>query len=272
MTDEKNNQTLLPAITELSDQLYKIIADAFDNTFRAYLHGADVKKNSNYFLIKSGLPHPIANLLITRNQNDVGLLSEGVESLCSDEFPSGVVCLGQVSSEAVKLLEDRGFQLAEEMPAMAIDLQDMTEATLGGDYTFQQVGVDEHDLWVDTFAKGYELPREFANRFGPGNMPSIAKETEEYRYYVVFNNDLPVSTSLDIIRDGIVEVYCISTIPDYRGKGIGRFVTAEPLRIASEEGYKTAILQASLQGAPVYRHLGFDSFGVIPLYVRTPAQ
>jgi predicted acetyltransferase len=81
-----------------------------------------------------------------------------------------------------------------------------------------------------------------------------------------------VSTSLDIIRDGIVEVYCISTIPDYRGKGIGRFVTAEPLRIASEEGYKTAILQASLQGAPVYRHLGFDSFGVIPLYVRTPAK
>ena len=77
MTDENNNQTLLPAITELSDQLYKIIADAFDNTFRGYLHGADVKKNSNYFLIKSGLPHPIANLLITRNQNDVGLLSEG---------------------------------------------------------------------------------------------------------------------------------------------------------------------------------------------------
>ena len=101
MADEKNNQTLLPAITELSDQLYKIIADAFDNTFRGYLHGADVKKNSKFFLIKSGLPHPIANLLITRNQNDVGLLSEGVESLCSDEFPSGVVCLGQVSSEVV---------------------------------------------------------------------------------------------------------------------------------------------------------------------------
>jgi hypothetical protein len=100
MTVEKNSQMLFPAITELSDRLYKVIADAFDRTFRGYLQGKDVKENDKYFLFQSGLPHPIANLLITRNQDDAALLIEGVEPLCSDKFPSAVVFLGQVGSEA----------------------------------------------------------------------------------------------------------------------------------------------------------------------------
>ena len=271
MTVEKNSQMLVPAITELSDRLYQVIADAFDRTFRGYLQGKDVKGNDKYFLFQSGLPHPIANLLITRNQDDAALLIEGVEPLCSDKFPSAVVFLGQVGSEADELLRSRSFELAEKMPAMAIDLHDLTITTLGDDYTIQQVGADEHDLWVDTFAKGYELPYALADRFGPAMVASIAEEAEEYRYYIVFHNSRAVSTALDIIRDGIIEVYCISTITEYRGRGIGRFVTGEPLRLASDEGYRTAILQASLQGESVYRYLGFESFGDIPLYVRIPA-
>jgi len=271
MTDEKNN-LLLPTITDLSDRLYDVIAEGFDNVFRRYFHGPDVKKDDWYFRINSGLPHPMGNLLITSNQNDIGILSDGVEPLCSDEFPSGVVCLGDVGIEAATLLEERGFKLAEEMPAMAINLQDMTGATLDEGYTFRQVDPDDHDIWVDAFARGYELPQEFAERLGPGYVESITDGTENHRHYLVYHGDRPVSTSLDVIRNGIVEVYCISTLPEYRGRGLAKYVTAEPLRIASEEGYKTAFLQASLQGAPVYRNLGFDTFGVLPLYIKIPPQ
>ena len=67
-------------------------------------------------------------------------------------------------------------------------------------------------------------------------------------------------------------MYCISTVPEYRGKGLGRYVTAEPLHIAFEEGYKTAILQATLKGERIYRNLGFESYGELPLYVKLPDQ
>lgn len=272
MTNKNNNQPVSPTLNDLSDRLYNVIADGIDNVFRGYLHGPDVKQDNRYFRINSALPHPLGNLLITWNQNEIEILREGIEPLCSDEFPSGIVCLGEVGNETDRLLKDLGFQLAEKMPAMAIELQNLTEITLGDDYTFRQVGPDEHDLWVDAFAKGYELPREFAERFGPSHVASIAKDSETHRHYLAFHNDLPVSTSLDIIRDGIVEAYCISTVPEYRRKGLAKYVTAEPLRIAFEEGYKTAILQASLQGAPIYLHLGFESYGVLPLYVRIPGQ
>ncbi|MDD9866609.1 MAG: hypothetical protein OXS32_09685 [Verrucomicrobiales bacterium] len=263
---------IIPTVADLSDRIYDVITDGFDNVFREYFHGPDVVTDDWYFRINSGLPHPMGNLLITGNQNNVGVLSDGIAPLCSDEFPSGVVCLGEVGEEADALLKARGFQLAEEMPAMAIDLQNLTETTLGDEYTFRQVGPDEHDLWVDAFAKGYELPPAFAERIGPAHAGSVAKENEEHRHYLVYHDDLPVSTSLDLIRNEIVEVYCISTVPEYRGKGLAKHVTAEPLRIAAGEGYKTAFLQASLQGAPVYCHLGFDTFGVLPLYVRIPAS
>ena len=121
--------------------------------------GRTWSRTTGIFRINSGLPHPMGNLPITGNQNNIGVLSDGIEPLCSDEFPSGVVCLGDVGDEADVLLKTSGFQLAEEMPAMAIDLQNLTETTLGDEYTFRQVGPDEHDLWVDAFAKGYELRR-----------------------------------------------------------------------------------------------------------------
>ena len=153
---------IIPTVADLSDRIYDVITDGFDNVFREYFHGPDVVTDDWYFRINSGLPHPMGNLLITGNQNNVGVLSDGIAPLCSDEFPSGVVCLGEVGEEADALLKARGFQLAEEMPAMAIDLQNLTETTLGDEYTFRQVGPDEHDLWVDAFAKGYELPPAFA--------------------------------------------------------------------------------------------------------------
>lgn len=272
MTTESNNLPVFPTVNDLSDRLYEVIADGFDNVFRGYFRGEDVKADDRYFRINSGLPHPMGNLLITWKQNEIEILREAIEPFSSDVFPSGVVCLGEVGGEANALLKDRGFQLAEEMPAMAVDLQHLTETTLSDGFTFREVGPDDHDLWVDAFAKGYELPREFAERIGPKFAAEVTKENETHRHYVLFHNDLPVSTSLDLLRDGIVEVYCISTIPEYRGKGLAKYVTAEPLRIASKEGYKTAILQATLMGEPVYRHLGFESYGVLPLYVKVPAQ
>ena len=178
MTTDNKSEPEPPTVNDLSDRLYEVIADGIDNVFRVYFKGADVITDDRFFRINSGLPHPMANLMITWKQNEIEILTEGIEPYSSDAFPSGVLCLGDVGGEAESLLKDRGFQLAEAMPAMAVELQNLAEATLGNDYTFRKVGPEEHDLWVDAFAKGYELPREFAERIGPAHAASVANGDE----------------------------------------------------------------------------------------------
>ena len=155
---------------------------------------------------------------------------------------------------------------------MAVDLADLQLTLPDDDFAVRRVGTDEHELWVDTMAEGYELPRAFVERIGPAVVDSIVEEGEEYRYFIAFHRDLAVATAVNIIRDGVVSVYNIATVPEYRGRGVGGFVTGEPLRIAGDEGHRIAILQASQMGSPVYRRLGFQSYGEIPLYVRMPAS
>ena len=47
---------------------------------------------------------------------------------------------------------------------------------------------------------------------------------------------------------------------------LGAYVTSEPLRVASEIGYKVGILQSSEDGHPVYVNLGFRDVGAIYAY------
>ena len=269
---EKSSQMVFRTVDELTGQLFNVIVADFDRTFRAYLVGTDVIRTEGYFRVQTGAAHPIANLAILRDPDDAEMLSEAVEPLCSDEFPSSVALLGPVGIEVDQLLVSCGFQLVEEMPAMAVDLADLQLTLPGDDFRIRRVGADEHELWVDTMAEGYELPRGFVERIGPSVVDSIVEEGEEYRYFIAFHRDLAVATAVNIIRDGVVSVYNIATVPGFRGQGVGGFVTGEPLRIAGTEGYRIAILQASQMGSPVYRRLGFQSYGEIPLYVRMPAS
>jgi hypothetical protein len=267
-----NSQTNFPTVKDLSNQLYEIIADAIDKTFRELLKGVNSESENNFFLYNSGLPHPIANLLIAKDFSDTKKLIQPIEKLCANNLPSAVLCLGSVNDEFTRMLLSQGYQFAEKVSAMAINLQDLKLKKLDNEYSIKQVGPNEHKLWAETVSVGYEVPEKLADLFGPAKTESIANKAREYKHYIVFHHDRPVSTAMNITRDGIIEVYWISTIAEYRGRGIGQFATGEPLRLAHNQGYQTAILQSSAIGESVYRQLGFESFGDIPLYVRIPTS
>ena len=271
MSNKPIRKTRFPTVDDLASQMYKIIVDDFDRTFREYLHGPDVTKTDKYVRIQSGLSHPIANLLIARELNDAELLNEAVEPYCKVGFPSAVAFLDSVDREVDEMLRSHDFE-PTMAPAMALDMTTLKLAKSDVECTIQQVGADEHELWVDTMAEGYELPRPFADRLGPGMVATIAKGDEEYRYFIVNHRNRAIATAVLIIRNGIIGVYNISTIPDLQGRGVGRFATGKPLRLAREEGYRTAILQSSDIGEPVYRRLGFRSYGGFPFYARIPGS
>ena len=76
------------------------------------------------------------------------------------------------------------------------------------------------------------------------------------RNYLGYLNGKPVSTCT-IFYGGAAGIYCVSTLPEARGKGIGGAITLKPLQEAREMGYRVGVLQSSEMGFNVYKKLGF---------------
>ena len=77
------------------------------------------------------------------------------------------------------------------------------------------------------------------------------------RNYVGYWNNKPVSTSTIFYGGGVAGIYCVSTLPEARGRGIGAAITLRPLRVAREMGYRVGVLQSSEMGFNIYKNLGF---------------
>ena len=80
----------------------------------------------------------------------------------------------------------------------------------------------------------------------------------------------PVATAELTIAGGVAGLYNITTLPAYRGRGIGSAMTWQPLLDARAAGLGAAVLQAADAGVNVYRRIGFAPFGVITEY-KPPA-
>jgi GNAT superfamily N-acetyltransferase len=63
-------------------------------------------------------------------------------------------------------------------------------------------------------------------------------------------------------------IFFVSTEPGWQRRGIGRAMTVAALQAAGAAGAKTALLNATDAGAPVYKRLGFEEAGMLTRYSR----
>ncbi len=58
----------------------------------------------------------------------------------------------------------------------------------------------------------------------------------------------------------------VATLPEHQGRGIAGWLLRRALAAAREEGLRTASLQATKAGAPLYERLGFADFGYVEMW------
>jgi GNAT superfamily N-acetyltransferase len=155
---------------------------------------------------------------------------------------------------------------------MAVDLDRLAATALPPGYDLTRIGDgDDGRAWTDAFAAGYDLPRGLARLFSPESLGADMAPDVQIQFFAIHHNGRLVATSLMYLADGLAGVYCVATLADERGKGLGAHVTAEPLRIAQRLGYRVGILQSSTAGHPIYLRLGFADFGGVPMFMRMGA-
>jgi hypothetical protein len=99
----------------------------------------------------------------------------------------------------------------------------------------------------------------------------LLAEASPQWFYVGYVEGEAVAAAEVTIGSGVAGVYGVSTRAAFRSRGYGTAMTARPLIDARAAGCRTAILQASPDGAGIYARLGFAPFGQITEYKPPPS-
>lgn len=266
--------TVLPhaSMTAIGDGIGTLIARHMDLTFRAVLRGPQVVTKTKYIRLLTGENHPFGNFAIVADSVDaseIGATAAAIEPLRVCGKPAAMLYVSPVADAVGERLKAAGFELHEPMPTMAVDIERLAATRLPAGYEFVRVGSgSEGDAWTEAFAVGYEVPRGVAEAFSPNAINAMTAADAAMQFFAIVRDRKLVCTSLVALMDGVAGVYCVSTVPEERGKGLGAYATAEPLRLAANAGYRVGVLQSSAMGHSVYKRLGFADFGALPLYVK----
>jgi GNAT superfamily N-acetyltransferase len=246
--------------------LNRRIARHYSDAFRLFaVHGPEgmLAEGAGWRRVVTRLNHFIANMAILDDGEDLAPLQASIEPLVTPAFPSSAMFVGgEVSPPAKSFLAGNGFGDQGSMPCMAVSIAKLRPTRIPGGAEFVEIGANEAEAWAKAMEQGFGLPE------GLGPMCARGVADDSIRLFAAKEDGKILSTSMLFLHDGLAGIYCVATLPEARSRGLGAHVTAEPLRIAAKEGYETGILQSSQAGYPVYKKLGFEEVGSIPIFMR----
>jgi len=247
-------------------------AQHIELSFRHIMSGQGAESGDGYLRLVTGEPHPLGNVAIVSAPAELRTTTAAVAPLLACRVPTSVLFPNGLSGAISQSLAASGYESVGAMPAMAVDLDRLAATALPPGYDWTKIGDgDDGRAWTDAFAAGYEIPRRLARMFSPECLGAHTSPDAQIQFFAIHHNGQFVATSLMYLADGLAGIYCVATLADERGKGLGAHVTAEPLRIAQRLGYRVGILQSSTAGHRVYLRLGFADFASVPMFVRMPA-
>ena len=243
-----------------------------DIAFRQIMTGPRTVRNAAWLRLVTGEAHPLGNVAIVSEPGNLAATLDATAPLLDCGAPAAAIFPGGVCDEVAAALKARGFGIEAPMPAMAVDIGQVLATALPPRYGWVRIGGGaEGRAWVDALAIGYEIPRGLAEIFGPEALGADMADDAQMQFFAVVRDGRQVATSMLYLADGLAGIYCVSTRPEERNKGLGAHATAEPLRAASRLGYRVGVLQSSAAGHAVYLRLGFGDYARVPMLIRMPA-
>ena len=263
--------SIVESIGSSRDSIGARAAGHLDIAFRDIMLAQGAELGEGYLLQVTGEPHPLGNVAIVSDPQSIDVTQRAIGALLDSGYPAAVLYPQGVRDSVARSVEARGFEAHGAMPAMAVDIERMAATALPSGYDCDRIGTGgDGCAWAETLAVGYGLPHGLARRFSPEVLGADMAPAARIQFFAIRRNGRQVATSLLYLADGVAGIYCVATLPDERRRGLGAHVTAAALLAAHRQGYRVGVLQASSAGHSVYRDLGFEDFGAVPMFVHVP--
>jgi len=235
----------------------------------------EIVESSELIRFASGLPLPPFNSVMRARLDESNAdraIEVASEYFAARKLPwSWTVEESATPADLPERLRARGLVEDASEPGMAIDLELLPKTWSGPEgLSIEKVtGRDLGGEYSRVLAAGFGMPEEIARGFG--EIMGDVTETEDARLFGHLGrlDGVAVATSL-LIAGGTAGIYNVTTLADYRGRGIGAALTVAPLLEARELGYRIGSLQASQMGYGVYEGLGFREYCRFRQFVWKP--
>jgi ribosomal protein S18 acetylase RimI-like enzyme len=235
--------------------------------------GGFLRREPDMIIYYSGLRVPLLNGVLGPRftaENMSRRVESAMSHFKSKRMPMRWI-LGPSSSppDLGELLSHQGLKEGWTIPGMALDLGTVGRELLPKGFEIQQV-TDKGSLRTcgDTLAEGFGLRDEIGKGVSDAVVSYGMSPTR--RWFLGLLNGKAVTVSLLVLHEEFAGIYCVATVPEARGKGLGSAITREPLMAAKTEGYNVAVLEASGMGFPVYKKIGFKQLCEFRTYAWSP--
>ena len=172
-----------------------------------------------------------------------------------------------------RALEERGMPERCSPPAMVMALDDsMERPQLPPECSVRMaISPAEAGEWARFSLEGFDSGPEHQESFS-AFCSSLATPpfTESFRLLTLRVGSDAAATALLSLTGDIAGLYYFSTLPAFRRRGLGRHFLSETLEEARRSGCRTAVLQASPMGYPLYKSAGFTACGRFTVHSADP--
>lgn len=176
---------------------------------------------------------------------------------------------GSTPHDLDDFLQRQGLIPGWSRPGMAMDLSDIEPGMLPTGLEIRPVeSIVSLEVCAETFARGFGTDNASVGWLRILVMGYGISDTR--RWFLGNLDGKPVATSLLVLHKGLAGIYCVATLQEARGRGIGSALTRAPMLVAKDLGHDFAVLQSSKLGLPVYEKLGFKEYCKIRAYIWSP--
>ena len=173
------------------------------------------------------------------------------------------------TAATLDILKAEGLTLASSIPCLLADLQLTPEKVAGTAVTTRRV-FDKTDLglWRDVSFAGFDFPPETRQQYEQFSGSFDLRPECPHQLFLSFYEGRPAATSILLLTDNAAGIYFVTTLAQYRKKGIGLALMQATLHQAKAAGARWATLQSSPDGLHVYERAGFKEYCRVDVYGR----